>query len=177
MILLTAAFIGLALTGCNDSDGGGKTTTPAGGVQAAAGNTGQNSGDDKYTFTYEGIDIVLGAEAGPIVKALGEPKHVFEDPSCAFEGIDKMYYYDGFIVNTYPDGDKDYVLSVVFSDDSVKTDKGIYLGMTLEDITKAYGDGYENDLGLYTYTLGLTELSFIIEDGKIADIKYYYNVL
>ena len=48
--------------------------------------------EENFSFTYNGTKITLGAEAAPIIDALGEPRSYTEEPSCAFDGMDKTYY-------------------------------------------------------------------------------------
>ncbi len=74
-----------------------------------------------YAFIYNGVSVTMDADAAPIIEKLGEPASYFEAASCAFEGLDKMYTYSGFEIDTYPVGDKDYVSSVILKDDSVST--------------------------------------------------------
>lgn len=168
--LLITALI-LAGTGCTkpapDNDPSAENTT--GPVSPSP-----EKKDNGYCFIYNGVEIILGEKADGIIASLGEPNGVFESPSCAFEGIDKIFYYNGFLINTYPDSGEDYILSVSLTDDSLKTPEGIMLGMALDDVLNAYGDGYKNELGMYTYTLENTELSFLIEDGAVVDITYYF---
>lgn len=128
-----------------------------------------------FQFLTRGLTIPMGASAAPIVEALGEPLNYFEAPSCAFDGIDRIYYYNGFELYTYPVGGEDFVLSVSLTDDSATTSEGVYLGMTYERMAEAYGEGYEQYLGQYTYNRAGSSLSFLIEDGKIALITYTYT--
>ena len=130
---------------------------------------------DGYVFTHNGVDIVLGEEAAPKLEALGEAANYFESPSCAFNGIDKTYSYGGVELYTYPEGDKDYFLSVILVDDSVKTPEGIYIGSTLDSMLGAYGEGYAEDKGLYTYTKGKMSLAFLVDGGEVVTITYTYN--
>ena len=129
-----------------------------------------------FVFLVNGVTIRMGAPVIPVVQALGEPIDRFEAPSCAFDGIDRIYFYRGFELFTYPAGDEDFVLSVSLTDDSVTTTAGVYLGMTYEDMTAAHGDNYTQNLGQYTYTEGDSSLSFIIEDGGITAIIYNFLV-
>ena len=54
-----------------------------------------------YTFTASGVQIAIDAEAAPILSALGEWSAFDESPSCAFEGMDKLYIYGGFRRSTH----------------------------------------------------------------------------
>jgi hypothetical protein len=58
-------------------------------------------------------------------------------------------------------------------DDSVATDKGIYIGASLEEVIAAYGDGYTEESGEYIYTLGESTLNFLLEDDYVSAITYY----
>lgn len=125
-----------------------------------------------YAFEFNGVTIPMNVQAAPVIEALGEPNQYFESASCAFQGLDKFYTYSGFEVSTYPNGDEDYIYTVYFLDDSVETEKGIYLGATLDEVIQAYGDNYTEKDGAYTYTLDGTTLTFLIEDGTVAAITY-----
>lgn len=125
-----------------------------------------------YTFTYNGTKIAMTAEAEPITTALGEPVTYTEETSCAFEGLDKTYYYGGFYLTTYPENEKDYVYSVWFADDSVSTEEGIYIGSAKADVEAAYGADSFNGENAYTVTKGASKLIIILEDGAVSSVQY-----
>lgn len=136
----------------------------------------QTEGSVKSTegFHYEanGVTINMNVDAAPIVEALGEPKDYFEAASCAFQGLDKIYYYNGFELGTYPSGSKNMISYVNFLDDSVTTEKNIYLGSSLDELITAYGEDYTKDGSSYVYILGTTKLTFIVEDDAVTSITY-----
>ena len=107
-----------------------------------------------YFFEYNGVKIGIDDLSEPILKALGEPMHYFEAPSCAFQGMDKIYSYNSFEFQTYTEDGKDYIYSIHFLDDSVTTYEGIGLNASLEDIVDAYGSNYVQSFNQYTYTKG-----------------------
>ena len=168
MVLMIAAC--LLATGCapkgNNPSGSvsGSVSSVSSGSQAAQGET--------YYFENKGVKIALKAPTAPILAALGEPLNYFEAPSCAFEGMDKIYTYAGFEIHTYTQDKVDYVFSVLFTDDSVKTREGIALAATLEDVTAKYGKDYVESDGQYTYSAGDCQLSFLLEDGGVVSIEY-----
>ena len=112
-----------------------------------------------------------------IADQLGEPDSYYEEPSCAAQGIAKIYTYPGFEIETYPDGEKDLIACVVLKDDSVATPEGIDLSMTKEDILKAYGSDYEESGNGMVYEKDGTKLCFIMEGDDIASIEYNSPVL
>lgn len=132
-----------------------------------------NSGDDKgYVFETNGVTIAMNAEAAPILKSLGKEKDYFEAKSCAFQGLEKTYTYNGFELHTYEVNGVDCVSAITFLDDSVSTKEGISLCSNLDDMIKAYGDKGKKNLGLYTYESGKTKLSILIENDKVTSIEY-----
>jgi hypothetical protein len=126
-----------------------------------------------YVFGYNGAELVLGSLADDFMAAAGQPNQIFEAPSCAFEGIDKILYYPGFMVNTYPVDGKDYILAVVFADDSVTTAEGVYLGMSRTEVEGVYGSPATAEGNAASYAKDGMSLRFIYEDDVAVDITYY----
>ena len=129
-----------------------------------------------YAFIYQDVVIEMDADAAPIVEKLGEANSYFEAPSCAFEGIDKMYTYGSFELDTYPMGNKDYVSAVIFKDDAIATPEGVGVGDTAEKMTEIYGEGtLEN--GMTVYEKDGMKLCFILQEESIVSIEYRSTVL
>ena len=127
---------------------------------------------DNFVFTYNGTAIMMDVEATDIVAALGEPKSYTEETSCAFEGLDKTYFYGSFYLSTYPMGDKDFVYSVWFADDSVSTAEGIRIGSTKAQVESAYGAAAFNGSNAFVMTKGESTLTVILKDGEVSEIVY-----
>ncbi len=130
-----------------------------------------------YVFISKDVVIEMDAEAEPVIEALGEPLSYFEAASCAFEGLDKIYTYSGFEINTYPGKDKDYISSVIIKDDSVTTVEGVTIGDSKEKMEQAYGTQCTVEENLYIYEKDDMKLRFIVKDGVIEAIEYVSNVL
>ena len=60
------------------------------------------TGEENFTFIYQGVAISPHGDAAPVIEALGDPKSYTEESSCAFEGLDRTYYYGPFYLSTYP---------------------------------------------------------------------------
>ncbi len=151
----------LGLTACGGSDKGGSSKTSSGGG---------------YTFTSGSTKIEMSSDAAKVVDELGEADEYFESESCAFEGLDKVYTYPGFKLNTYPKDDKDYVLSVVFMDDTVSTDEGISIGSTKDEVTEAYGNASEESASKLVYEKGDTELVIGLSGDSVSSVEIGANV-
>lgn len=162
--LILALTLAVCFTACGSSEP--NTDAPA------TGSGSNEAADPGYTFVYNGTTVTMNADAAPIIAALGEPKRYTEEASCAFTGLDKTYDYGSFYLQTYPEGDKDYVYSVWFADDGVSTQEGVYIGMSQADVEKAYGaEGFNGD-NAYTMTKGICKLTVILTDGAVSSIQY-----
>lgn len=167
---LMCLVLALAMTACLIACGG--NNAPAGNDDPKPGNNAGVVTDPGYTFKFNGTEIIMNADAAPIVAALGEPKRYTEEASCAFSGLDKTYDYGSFYVQTYPQGDKDYVYSVWFADDGVNTSEGAYIGMAQADVENIYGAESYNGSNAYILTKGACKLTVIITDGVVSSIQY-----
>lgn len=162
ILILTVLCLALGLVACGSSGTEGSNSS---------GNT-ITIPEDTFTLEYSGIKIQFHAPAEPIVTALGEPVKYTESASCAFQGLDKSYYYGSFYLETYPVGDQDYVYGWWFADDTVTTEEGIYIGATQGEVENAYGtDGY-NGSNAYTIKRDCGSLTIILKDGVVSSIQY-----
>ncbi len=130
------------------------------------------SADPGYTFKVGTTEIVMNANAADILTALGEPKSYTEEASCAFEGLDKTYFFGNFYLTTYPVGDEDFVYGLWLVDDSLSTPEGIYIGATQAEVEAAYGTEGFNGSNAYVMTKGLSKLTIILENGNVSSIQY-----
>lgn len=131
---------------------------------------------DHYSFEIKGIDIVMGEEAGDFLSKTGNPLQQFSAPSCAFDGDDTVYDFGSVQITTYLTGGKEIFTGVYLIDDAYSTKEGIKIGSTLSDMLGVYGDDYIENYGAYTYSLGLTDLSFVVINDKITSISYLHKV-
>lgn len=130
-----------------------------------------------YTFIYKDTVIEIDAPADPILQQLGEANAYFEAASCAFNGLDKMYTYGSFELDTYPLEDKDYVSMVLFKDDAIATTEGVSIGDSVEKIAETYGEDSDIENGMIVYKKDGMKLCFIVEDGSVSSIEYQTTVL
>lgn len=173
--VLTALALTAGLTACG---GGESAQTPAPSTPATQSNppvaesTAPVTYPDTYFFLVGDFAVTIDQDMAEVLAALGEPQSYFEAASCAFEGLDKIYTYSGFQITTRPDGDKDYVNSILLTDDSVSTPEGIYIGSPALDVADTYGVLRGSDSGSSMLTLDNVTLSIILEEGKVISIEY-----
>ncbi len=122
-------------------------------------------------FVYNGTAIQPNAPAEPILSALGEPKSYTEETSCAFDGLDKTYFYGSFYLQTYPAADGERVFCLWLVDDAVTTPEGVYIGSTEQQVKDAYGED-SMDGNSCIVTQGETKLTVILTDGVVSSIQY-----
>ena len=103
---------------------------------------------------------------------LGEPSGgYYEATSCAFDGLDKFWYYDSFTLQGYQKDGADLVYAITLMDDTVKTKEGVKIGDSKDKIETAYGKGTEQN-GQIIYTKGAGKLTFAVKDNVITSIEY-----
>ncbi len=125
----------------------------------------------------ENVSVTTDLNMADVLDDLGEAASYFESASCAFNGLDKVYTYDHFRIETYPDGEKDIISSIILLDDLIATPEGITIGMTEKDVENAYGTDCEDIKGMKVYTKDGKHLAFLIQDGVIESIQYNSAVL
>ena len=92
--------------------------------------------------------------------------------SADFEGLDKVFTYDGYEITTYPKTDGDYIQDVNVSSETIRTDKGVGVGSTLEDIEAAYGKDYTVSGKMYEYYQDDTKYIYFF---ILNDVVQYYG--
>ncbi|MBQ8768132.1 MAG: hypothetical protein IJZ15_00545 [Oscillospiraceae bacterium] len=145
-------------------------------IKGTTPNVGNPGDPNAYYFNYKGTDIRLNGDMEVVLNALGEPKNYTEETSCAFEGLDKTYTYDSFVIQTYPKGEKDYVYAFWFLDDLVKTPEGVKIGDTQAAVEAAYGaEGY-NGRNAYILKKDTYSMTIIQNDGAVSSIQYTITI-
>lgn len=128
-----------------------------------------------YLCNFSGVAVQLGEEFAPILEELGEPMEYFEAPSCAFEGLDKIYYYSGFEVRTCPEGEDDFVSAILLKDDMVMTPEGVYIGMDFQEALGLSGEEYSVEGSHYSYVDGDGIFTLVESEGAVIGIIYVLN--
>ena len=187
-LALTLAAAMLLLAGCGDSErviGGDVVNVTTGGSQSGESREGQESPQADpapeeifkgYVFKVGDVTVEVDGDAAPVIEALGEPASYFEAASCAFEGLDKIYTYNGYEIDTYPAQERDLVAAVILKDDSVSTAEGICIGDSLEKLLEAYGEGVQEN-GMLVYSRDGMKLCFILQEDSVVSIEYRSTAL
>ena len=112
--------------------------------------------------------------AEEVLNALGEPVNgTFESDSCAYQGKDYFYYYDGFEVMVNDVDGVKRITGITVADDTVQTPQGLKIGMKLEDAQALLTGEYKQVGDVYKYTQGSTVLKLAVgDDGTLTAIEY-----
>ncbi len=170
MLAVLAALCGLA--SCGGGSGAGDLTLPPENTEVRHQTDAGTQRSGLYCFPAGGKYIAPGDELTDIIPALGNPVSFEQSESCAYVGMDKVYVYNGFTIFTYPDNGIDYVLMIVFTDDSMATAEGVRVGDSISKVTASYGQGFSEDSGIYTYKRGVSALQFSVINDTVRSIQY-----
>ena len=130
-----------------------------------------------FVFKYKDVTVSVDENMKPILEKLGDPDSYFEAASCAFEGLDKIYTYSDFEIDTYPQGEEDFVSAIILKNDVVTTAEGIYIGCTKEDVTAAYGTDYAEEGNMLVYEKDGMKLCFLCNNDEVTSIQYFSTIL
>lgn len=161
--LVLAMLMTLALCAC----GGETPGTEIGGE------TGYTPDYGELYFASGEVKFGIMDPAQEVLDALGEPQGTFESDSCAYQGKDMFYYYDGFEVMVNDVDGVKRITGITVADDTVQTPQGLKIGMKLEDAQALLTGEYKQVGDVYKYTQGSTVLKLAVgDDGTLTAIEY-----
>lgn len=130
-------------------------------------------------FSYHDVDFGILDEAEPVMEELGEADDLFVSASCAYQGDDYIYYYDGIELTTNEIDGVFYITGIVIADDTIKTPQGVTIGMDINDALKLMDEIEEEELtveenrGVYSFQYGPVLLMIKADsNGEITAIQY-----
>ena len=194
MTALTMTITGLAACSNSGNQGGGEEVvvvssetnkSKEGGETSASESSNQADEFDGWSFVYNGLNINVGTDLNIVEKTgkLGELNKDYTElkaTSCAGLGLARTLTFNSgsFVINTNPDGDKDIISNISLYDDTITTAEGLYIGSSLDDVKKTYGepDAETSNSTTYTYKKGHSILCIIIANDKVSNIVYNYVV-
>ena len=132
---------------------------------------------EPYSFVTDGISVTPGVKAADTLAALSSREPTISSKSSCLGGVggeDVNYVYNGFYIQTFrlSEGDPDEEIRwIIFTDDSVTTQRGIRIGSTLQEVKDAYGVGTETEFMISYLSAGVS-LRFTLRDGAVIGIDY-----
>ena len=119
--------------------------------------------------------IYLGDKIDDALKIMGEPNSIEDiSPGSGSDTERKMYNYDGYWVTAEKSEDSDEftVYSAQIFYDTIETEKGVKIGMSLSDVIKIYGNGSSVVNDEHRYYCENKYMYFYIQNDIVADIGY-----
>lgn len=130
-------------------------------------------------FVYHDVSFGILDEAEPVMEELGEADDLFVSASCAYQGDDYIYYYDGLELTTNEIDGVFHITGIVLADDTIKTPQGLMIGMDIKEalaLMKEIDDEeltMEENRGVYSFQYGPALLMIKADsNGEIAAIQY-----
>ncbi len=125
-----------------------------------------------YTITLDnGTVISVGSYSEEAVSSLGTPIDIMEAPSCIHEGTDKVYTFDGFSITTSPDAEGgQYIAEFTLLSDLAALENGLTIGSPAEELSDMFGETYEEQFGVRTYTLDTVTVSVLVDGDTVSGI-------
>lgn len=169
-LLATMVAMVACLTAC-----GGDDVQEIGSESADAEATtgGADEGTVVAGYTWEVDDVLLYIDAAPedTVDALDEEPDYFESASCAYDGTDKIYTYNNYVVTFYEGDGYDGISLITLTSDLVSTTEGICIGSSYDDVIAAYGEATSDTGTLVSYEDDGTEIRFVISEDSVISIE------
>lgn len=136
--------------------------------------TGCAKKDSTAAFGFNNGELTLtpGDKFDVEADSLSETTAYMEAASCYFDGLDKVFTYEGYEVTTFPKEDGDYIQDINVSSETIKTDKGIGVGSSLSDVESAYGNDYTVSGKMYEYYQDDTKYMYFF---ILNDVVQYYG--
>lgn len=156
VIFVLICGILISLTACGEE----KTKTEA-----------KSKASSGFLIKYKGVDITPGKSFDET--EISETAEKSEIPSCAFDGVDKVYTYPEVEITVAEIDGKDTIYSVYFIDENIATNEGVKISDPKDFMLEKYGNDYENSLSTkFDYVKNGVTLSFIVENDIITGIEY-----
>lgn len=111
-----------------------------------------------------------------VINSIGTPESVEQAPSCHYDGNDTLYYYTGYTLYTYRDGENDILYTIELNSADAKTSLDIAVGQSQDDVVSAYGENYKSQGKYIEYSISNSAyLKFIFDDSNIVTMIEYYS--
>lgn len=124
-----------------------------------------------YTWEVDDVLLYIDATEDVTVDLLSEEPDYFESASCAYDGMDKIYTYDNYVVTFYEGDGYDGIQLITLTSDLVSTSEGVCIGSSYDDVIAAYGDAGTDSETLLSYEDDGTEIRFVLSEGSVISIE------
>jgi hypothetical protein len=130
----------------------------------------ESTQEELFSFVIGDVTVIPGT---PFDATKVSYEDVYEVPSCAGEGTDKMYINSSYEITAFHDGKSEVTYCVTFVTPDAKTPEGLCLGDDMAKAATLYGQYVENG-SAWIFTRGNTQLWVIGENDVITSIELRY---
>ena len=124
-------------------------------------------------YTFGGCSFGIFDQAEPVLDALGTPADTFTADSCAYQGSDYFYYYDGLELCVNDIDGVRYITGITPTDDTVPNPQGVRIGMDIAEALEKMNMDHTESGGVYSFVSGSTLLMIqTAADGTVKAIQY-----
>ena len=166
-IILLLLLVALLLTACTAAPQGDLDQLITRGTEPET--TAAAEGEKTGTFYFQAGDVTV-VPGGAFDATQVTYEDVYEVPSCAGEGTDKVYITADYEITAFHDGKNEVTYSVLFVTPEAKTPEGLALGDDAAKAATLYGQ-YEENGNAWVFTRGDTQLWVISENEVITSIE------
>lgn len=170
--LIPLLLVVLLLTACTTAPQGNpdlqitRGTEPQG-TEEVTTTTTASTQEEEFFFMAGDVTVIPGT---PFDATKVSYEDVYEVPSCAGEGTDKVYMTASYEITAFHDGKSEVTYCVSFVTPDAKTPEGLCLGDDMAKAATLYGQ-YEQDGNAWIFTRGNTQLWVIGENDVITSIE------
>ncbi len=129
---------------------------------------------ENFVFIYDTFQIEIGAKWENILPKLGEYSSTFIAESCAYQGTDRYYYYEGFEVMTSEIDGEEILTDIFIESTDIEAFNGLKVGMGLSDMVQVMGPVDKSTDTTYTYCGENVNIQVNTSNDKVVSIEYYY---
>ncbi len=131
-----------------------------------------SSSEAVFALSYKDADVLPGEDMSEVLDSIGNPSSEPQKmPSCMDSGYDLLYSYTGFELESFKDEKgNETLVNINITSSSVKTSKGIAVGMKTSDAISKAGVSFTDDDGIYIYEKGDYRISLYDDEGKVDSI-------
>lgn len=95
--------------------------------------------------------FMMADDATDMKEHMGEAMGYFEQASCAFKGLDRIYTYEDVIITTFEDGKTERIYSIELLTNDAKTSYATTVGDSVDVIKEKHEDALQNVEGTDIY--------------------------
>lgn len=157
----------------------GVTDSPSRETDAPSGSV-KPFGPDDIAIAFGGMTFRTGVDVIDVIEALGDEYVYKESVSCIRPGMEKTYEFDGLVIRTLPDGDRDVVCLYRITGCDFTTPRGVGAGTPEDDAKNAYPSDWYFDGTYYVQSLSgdpsdidSDRIQLLFENGFVIEINIY----